>query len=529
MKISVKFLGFIALVAVIMFTMTVCDEGGNEDPTLTGTVTILGTARVGETLTVDTSGLNVAFNATKKYQWKIYANVIGTSSSYLVTAEDIGYSISVTVTVDGYSGSVTSGLTSSVSDLPVLSGTVTITGNAIVGNELTANTVSLSGSGTITYQWKRGDTTSTMNAPIGTDSSTYELTADDLGKYIAVTVTRAGHSGSVTSTATLPVINNLSWTQSTNAIVGTGTINDIAFNGTNLWVVVASGGIVARSTDNGTYWTRTDLGSTGDLMGGKIIFVNNSSQSQNINAIAYGNGRWIAVGNYGKMATSTDVTVATSWTEITGTPFGTTNVNTILYAEGLWIAGGMNGLLKKSTDGTTWTNMTNDPFGYNAIRSIAYGNGRWVAVGANGSMYTSTDGSFWTSVDVTSLFTYTLGGTSTVQTIETVAYANNLWIAAGGGGLMATSTNGTTWTSVTGSPFRTSSITSVTYGNNKWVAAVGSGYGTATSIAISIDGKNWVLTPNTIFDTDQINGIAVGNNRWVAVGANSKVAYADDN
>ena len=42
--------------------------------------------------------------------------------------------------------------------LPVLTGTVSITGTAQIGQTLTANTGSLGGSGTITYQWKRSGT-----------------------------------------------------------------------------------------------------------------------------------------------------------------------------------------------------------------------------------------------------------------------------------------------------------------------------------------------------------------------------------
>ncbi|MCL2809187.1 MAG: leucine-rich repeat domain-containing protein [Treponema sp.] len=73
-----------------------------------------------------------------------------------------------------------------------LSGTVTITGNAQVGQILTANTSALGGSGTISYQWKRG-----INN-IGT-SNTYIVQSGDFGSNITLTVTRSGISGSVTS------------------------------------------------------------------------------------------------------------------------------------------------------------------------------------------------------------------------------------------------------------------------------------------------------------------------------------------
>ncbi|MDR0475374.1 MAG: leucine-rich repeat domain-containing protein [Treponema sp.] len=88
---------------------------------------------------------------------------------------------------------------STAGGLPALTGTVSISGNALAGETLTANTDALGGSGAITYQWKRG------SAAVGSDSSTYRLTNEDSGYSITVTVTRAGNSGSVTSPAT-PIV-----------------------------------------------------------------------------------------------------------------------------------------------------------------------------------------------------------------------------------------------------------------------------------------------------------------------------------
>jgi hypothetical protein len=83
--------------------------------------------------------------------------------------------------------------------LPALTGTVSITGSAEVGQILTANTGSLSGNGDISYQWKRG----TVN--IGTNSNTYTVQYFDVGSTITVTVTRSGYTGSITSPAIGPI------------------------------------------------------------------------------------------------------------------------------------------------------------------------------------------------------------------------------------------------------------------------------------------------------------------------------------
>jgi len=75
-----------------------------------------------------------------------------------------------------------------------LSGSVSITGTPQTGQTLTANTVSLGGSGAVSYQWKRGGADIT-----GEVNSTYVLSAADEGQSITVTVTRADNTGSVTS------------------------------------------------------------------------------------------------------------------------------------------------------------------------------------------------------------------------------------------------------------------------------------------------------------------------------------------
>jgi hypothetical protein len=81
---------------------------------------------------------------------------------------------------------------------PELTGWVSISGKAEVGQTLTANTGSLGGSGTISYQWKID------GAVIGSDS-TYNVESADIGSVITVTVTRSGYSGSVTSQPTAVV------------------------------------------------------------------------------------------------------------------------------------------------------------------------------------------------------------------------------------------------------------------------------------------------------------------------------------
>jgi len=172
-------------------------SGGGGTPTLTGTVSINGSAEVGETLTANTNSLGGS--GTISYQWKRGNTTdIGTDDdTYQVQTSDIGEAITVTVTRSGYSGSITSAPTADVTDpgLPALTGTVSIngTGTVKVGQTLTANTNSLGGNGTISYQWKRETTV------IGFNYSSYTVQSADTSSTITVTVTRSGNSGRITS------------------------------------------------------------------------------------------------------------------------------------------------------------------------------------------------------------------------------------------------------------------------------------------------------------------------------------------
>jgi hypothetical protein len=254
--------GIIALVAVVGFSLFSCTEPEEIPPVLTGTVSISGTAEVGETLTANTSTLGGSGVIT--FQWMRGGNVsIGTNSSnYVVQAADVGFTITITVTRSDNSGSITSAPTATVSQ--PLTGTVSINGTAEVGQTLTVDISNLGGSGVVTYQWKRGETV------IGTNNNTYILQTADAGSAITVTVTRAGNSGSITSMPTSVVT-----TSGLPALTGTVSITGTAQVGQTLTANISNlggSGTVAYQwkrgetvigTNSNTYILQTaDAGST---------------------------------------------------------------------------------------------------------------------------------------------------------------------------------------------------------------------------------------------------------------------------
>ena len=159
-------------------------------PMLAGTAGITGILQAGQTLTTVTTGLGGS--GAISHQWMRGTAVVGTNATYTVQAADVGTNFTLRVTRANNTGHVAS--------LPMLTGTVSITGIAQVNNTLTANVGGLGGSGATSFQWRRG----TVN--IGTNSSSYTVQAADEGSAISVRITRASNTGHVTSslTATVP-------------------------------------------------------------------------------------------------------------------------------------------------------------------------------------------------------------------------------------------------------------------------------------------------------------------------------------
>jgi|GEM_PF-1157077 len=205
-------------------------------PALTGTVTITGDAVVGQTLTADITALGGTGTASFRWESGIaptFTAITGaTGATYVVQAADVNQTIRVVVTRTGYSGEVIGGPTAAVTDpsLPTLSGTVTITGNPVVGEQLTANTT-LTG---VSFRWERGIAPN-FTAITGATDTTYTVQAADLNQTIRVVVTRTGYSGEVISTPTAAVTDtSLPTLTGTVSITGNPVVGELLTANTTL-------------------------------------------------------------------------------------------------------------------------------------------------------------------------------------------------------------------------------------------------------------------------------------------------------
>ena len=183
----------------------------------TGAPAISGTAQVGETLTVETSGVIDADgigNVQYEYQWLASDSDISgaTNATYTLADTDEGKAIKVEVSFTDDAGNeetLTSAATDAVAAEPQTNspatGAPTITGTVQVGETLTADTSGIAdadglGSVQYEYQWLADDSDIS-----GATNATYTLADTDEGKAIKVEVTftdDAGNDESLTSVAT---------------------------------------------------------------------------------------------------------------------------------------------------------------------------------------------------------------------------------------------------------------------------------------------------------------------------------------
>ena len=233
-------------------------------------------------------------------------------------------------------------------------------------------------------------------------------------------------------------------------------------------------------------WTARVSGTTGDL-----------------DAIAYADDTWVAVGSGGTIRTATDPTG--TWTARTSDTTG--DLDAIAYADDTWVAVGSGGTIRTATDPTgTWT-ARSEPF---ELLGIAYKNDTWVAVGVDGTILTSANLTAWTS---------RTSGTGDI--LFDIAYADSTWVIVGGNftATILTATDPTsTWTS------RTSGtgdiLFDIAYADSTWVAVGWSG----TILATTDPTSTWVARAS---GTDnRLNGIAYGDGIWVAVGGNGTILTA---
>jgi hypothetical protein len=340
-----------------------------------------------------------------------------------------------------------------------------------------------------------GDTQVTVTVAAGTGGtpSSYTVSASPQVSGVTRTCTVTGASGSCIVTG---LTNGVAYTFSATAtnVAGTSTASSATYPTTPYSAATA---VAAAGT--GSIWTLRTATNSGVW-----------------NALAYGNGRWMAVGSNSSHMTSTD---AITWNAVTTINHSWKG---IAYGNNTWVAVGERsydqGRVMYSTNGTTWTDQLGTTVGKN-WSSLTFGNGLFVAVSdeiagtTTQQVTTSPNGVTWTT-----------RSSSTAAEWKSVVYdaaANSgagLFVAVAEDRVM-TSTNGTDWTTQT---VPTGRWTDVAYGNGLWVAtqSLYENETTQNRIVTSPDGVNWTAR-STLTSTDRAwTGIVYGNGGWVAISSN---------
>lgn len=313
----------------------------------------------------------------------------------------------------------------------------------------------------------------------------------------SVSTNYSNSSGSASNTgSTGGTLTGLGYTWGTGSSGTTNPFRSLAF-GNGRWVAVGNG-IIAESTD-GKSWTLTPVSAS------NYYFLGN---------VSFGNNTFVAVSELG-IQTSTD---GISWSQATvnattssgGSPLPQ-QITAAAYGNGKWVAvdnlyltNDGFGIWTSTDNGATW-NVTMLNGSYKQPTSITYGNGTFVIAGYAGLLLTSPDGANWTDRSFT-----------TGQSMMGITYANGEFVAVANDGEILTATDATgQWTSTTVS---VNGFNAIGYGGGIFLA-VGSVSG--ASAYVSTDGKSWTDASSylpTAIKYSSLYGAAYGNSAFVVVG-----------
>lgn len=114
------------------------------------------------------------------------------------------------------------------------------------------------------------------------------------------------------------------------------------------------------------------------------------------NQVAFGGGRYVAVGASGNIGVSYD---GITWVDRSN-PDVTVDLRGIVYAKGKYLIGGLDGLIMYTEDFVTWGIATSNSAGVRYVRQITYSENKYYAAtytstGA-GEIWVSNDGKTWT-------------------------------------------------------------------------------------------------------------------------------------
>ena len=299
------------------------------------------------------------------------------------------------------------------------------------------------------------------------------------GKYVVV-----GASKVISST------DGINWSEQS----GTSRYDSVCFGSAGF---VATEGMSAAHSKNGTSWTEKDLRSTqtisyiADLqfLNGQYVAVGKGfmssvdgatwtrkNDSEDLLKISYGNGKYVGIGS-GRNSTIVKTSInGVTWQPQIVNVTGYFSPSDLSYGNGKFVMVGYHGMILYSADGVNWTEAASGVTSF--LLSVVYANGRFIATGNNGTILSSNDGIDWSTANSG------LSSTDYNNWLTDLAVGNEQIIGVGGSGVIVSSSDGITWTKRQSGT--TCSLEGVSYGNGRFVAI-----GEEGTVLSSTDGETW--------------------------------------
>ena len=209
--------------------------------------------------------------------------------------------------------------------------------------------------------------------------------------------------------------------------------------------------------------------------------------------------------------TKPEDTAGTTWTQVRAggglkSPAGTAggHLRSVAWGAGRFVAVGDNGIIAHSVDGATWTEASATA-SEDRLLGVAWGGGRFVALVADGTIVHSADGASWQAASQD----------ASGQRFDAVTYGGGRFLAVGREGTIAHSADGDRW-QVANVSVASDFLFGVAWNGTRFVA-VGFHDG-QNQILYSDDGTTWTEVSATATTVVNLYGVAWGGTRFVAVG-----------
>ena len=228
-----------------------------------------------------------------------------------------------------------------------------------------------------------------------------------------------------------------------------------------------------------------------------------SKNSNDLFAVCFAAGRFVAVGDRGTILTSQD---GLEWTiRASGTEAA---LKGVAHSAGGWVAVGARGTILTSADGGAWAQAGSGAS--EELESVAKGVSGWVAVGQNGAIVFSADGKAWRRV-----------ASPVANHLWCVTWAKGRFVAAGSKGISTTSTDGTTWSK----PEAEGGESIIALAESGWEIRGATYEG---SMLNSLDGLRWQKVSASTNFTAGLWGVYAGPAGQVAVGNQGLLYLSSD-